>query len=455
MSIAPPHIERQAVPDDIAEVERLTWCRLRWPIGDGSATRVRSESFESDSIAIPLVNVAAWIVENWWSILYELARVSDAGTQEDSGGLDSHAPGWRSRHSLRVADSSLLLPDLRIFSSGRNVTWQLRADHGQLFRAVPDVRFVDDTLTVGSREESVASLGELVSWTLSRLTNCDGADVSNIREAWDFISRTPSRSSQAEFCRAAGRLGLDPHDVESWPQGICEWLEEAPAGTLDTAFSADILSFSNDVTDLPGIDRALRALVRDSGLRERPTERTRGSDASIVRPDSTTAFALGYERAERLRWDAHVDSTERLPELERVLHAAYGQRLVHHQRLVVPAPVSAAAGWSSDGVDVITRPDPTGQRSRSRRFALARGLHHALWLCDEGARLATDAADDDQRASRAFAAELLAPRREVFRLVAERRKIMPEIDAVAEVASLYDVDPVLARNQFDNARAGR
>lgn len=452
MSVGRLHLERIAVPAHHDELERATWARVRWPIAAGSATHVRTSVGEADSIAVPTYPIAAWIVENWWSLLYELAPSANSGGEAGELSLGRLPDSWRSRHCLRLADSSLLLPDLRVYSAGPTVTWELRADAARWPGQGPALQFLDELATSSPRDQAASVLGDVVGWTLAQLQNCSRDDAARLRERWSFIATAAARAPDAEFCRAAGRMGLDPHDVESWPSGVCQWLEAAPPGTLDQAFSVDLQAFYSDVDDLPGLDRALRELtVRHRLAGKQPNIAT---DASTQPAPADPEWQIGYDRAMRLRHDAKLAADARVDDLAEPLFSATGVVLLSTDDLQTRAPVSALVGWVDGGVRLVARKSLAGRRT-SERFALARGVHHALWACADGPRLVSDAADKDQRASRAFAAELLAPRAAVMRSVQKLRREMPFEDALVEVAAHFEVEDLLVRWQYRNAVEGR
>lgn len=446
------HLERVAVAGHHDQLESLTWARVRWPIGAGSATHVRTAVGEVDSIAVPTYPLAAWIVQNWWSLLYELAPASNSGNDGADVPLDRVPWAWRSRHCLRIADSSLLLPDLRVCSAGPTVTWKVHADVDRYAIGGQQLQFLDSLVASAERDKAAAALGDFVAWTLAQLGSCELDEASSLREKWDFIAKTPARGPDAEFCRAAGRMGLDPHDVEHWPAGLCEWLEAAPAGTLDQAFLVDLQSVTGDVDDLPGLDRALRELVAryevGAGCGIRTAAGAPGSSTSGL------AWQKGYERAAQLRHNARLTDGAPADDLAAVVFAGAGVTLRSSVELQTRAPVSAIAGWSGGTIRLLARDRLAGRRA-AERFALARGVHHALWACEQGPRLVSDVLDEDQRASRAFAAELLAPRGAVLRAVEQRRREMPVADAMAEVAALYSVEDRVVERQYWNAVQGR
>jgi hypothetical protein len=91
---------------------------------------------------------------------------------------------------------------------------------------------------------------------------------------------------------------------------------------------------------------------------------------------------------------------------------------------------------------------PAPPREDSQRFLIARSLYHALVTTGSSQRLVTDAFSWDQKASRAFAAELLAPRS----ALAER--ISPSGADSAAIESLsreFKASTIVIEHQLENA----
>ena len=81
------------------------------------------------------------------------------------------------------------------------------------------------------------------------------------------------------------------------------------------------------------------------------------------------------------------------------------------------------------------------------RFLDARGLYHGLFTCDSSQRLVTRAYTWDQQASRAFAAELLAPREALTSRAPERA----DRAAVDQFAQEFGASTKVIENQLENA----
>jgi Zn-dependent peptidase ImmA (M78 family) len=111
--------------------------------------------------------------------------------------------------------------------------------------------------------------------------------------------------------------------------------------------------------------------------------------------------------------------------------------------------VSAAVGWRQGGEAIVAGPNPP--REDSRRFVEARGLYHALFACALSPRLVTTAHTWDQQASRAFAAELLAPRRALVGRYEARAETEEFEELVASLAANYRVSTKIIKHQLENA----
>jgi len=94
---------------------------------------------------------------------------------------------------------------------------------------------------------------------------------------------------------------------------------------------------------------------------------------------------------------------------------------------------------------VIAGPRPS--RTDTQRFLDARGLYHGLFTCDSSQRLVTRAYTWDQEASRAFAAELLAPRAALTARTPERA----DHAAVEQLAREFAASTKVVENQLENA----
>jgi Zn-dependent peptidase ImmA (M78 family) len=118
---------------------------------------------------------------------------------------------------------------------------------------------------------------------------------------------------------------------------------------------------------------------------------------------------------------------------------------VQEQNHVPGSGVRAAVGWNADREIVLA--GPRSQRLDSQRFLDARCLYHALFACGRSERLVTDAYTWDQQASRAFAAEFLAPQA----ALTARTGVRTDRLEVEELARDFGVSAMLIEKQLENA----
>ncbi len=165
---------------------------------------------------------------------------------------------------------------------------------------------------------------------------------------------------------------------------------------------------------------------------------------------TSPAGQAGVNAARQLRRRLGIDDAATLPGVADVMEqTGLGRIAFEENNHQPPGSVRAAVGWQSSGKAAILGPEP--HSPESKRFMLARGLFHAAFLCQNGARLLTRAHDWDQQASRGFAAELLAPRAALAAEVPANLDDDERDDRIADLARKYEVHPELVRRQLQNA----
>ena len=388
-------------------VERKTWADVRIQAAGRSVTRLLNRAIEAEreGIEIPAFPIASWLVSNWWSLLHQPSPF-DTIPQAGQAWQPQHQE-WVRGHCLRAAGAGLLLPRAFLYSDGRElcVTWS--ADDPDAYPHMPG-SFVDSGHVVVSRQGTESALCDFVTSVLSRVSTMDDPRASTLRANWDAI--TEADVSEAAFCRAAGRMGLNPYEWESWDDSLVTLLETGIGDDPDIPMVEDFLEAA-EAASAPRVWKWVESTRTTLDLTEAPGR------IQPLTQESASAAASGYDLAGKVRVQLGAGQGEAisdLPEVGRTL----GMRsfdFVEHNHLP-SANVRAAVGWQRGGAAVIAGPKPRDENLR--RFLHARGLYCAAFGCAKGPRLITTAHTWDQQAARAFAAELLAPR---AALVAEYR----------------------------------
>ena len=384
--------------------------------------------------------LAQWIVQNWWFLLNEPYRFPGV---EDSRSLahNSADRSWVQRHSLLAAREGGALPDLTLFRDGDRVVARWFADPGD--EASTPVQFV------GSGEKTIASaaaeqgLAQFVEAVIARLRGYREPEVKNLVEDW-AETREDSRHHR-HVCEWSAQLGLDPNDPADLDEEVLATLQGRIAA-LEQPVREDFLDAQEPrflTSDLRWLDE-IRVVAASAG---------RPSPTSVLTPEpgSGPAHKVGYRNATDLRKDLlgtdHGGPIQHLD--ERLLDLGWARNPWRDAEKSAAGPLSAAVEHSEDGGAVAVLPPGIGLEQK--RFQTAR----AIWLRHFGGnpaarRLATGAHTWDQRGSRAFAAQFLAPARGLRQHVSGR-VCRTEVE---QLAKRYIVSSEVIRRQIENHKLG-
>lgn len=430
-------------PEEGDPLEFSTMARLTCSVGEDVVTRVhdRATRSERDGIHVPLYPLADWLVTHWWSLLYEpwpfLENFSEPGMS-----VKKPIQDWLQRHCLRAAIPGYASPYTCIYSQGNQASVVSRPDLGNQYTATP-VRFLQGSEAAVDRDALRGILSDVVEAVLARVEGVADARVESLRTDWQTICSAPAQ--EAEFCRAAGRLGLDPLDVDAWPPSVASWFEQVPDGALDSAFVIDLLEAPDLALAKPSQHAAFDQIVRRFNLRT--TMNVRGP-----RFDDAPAFVEGYSLASWIRQQLNIADEDRCDDLQTASEVTCGRPFIQESADIPEGRVLAVTGWNAEPHPVVVTRS-TGA-PHARRFLRARALFLALRGAARGPRLVTEARTRDQRASRAFGAELLAPRAGVITRYEAAVRRFGRDEAELDVASHYNVSPMVIRHQLVNARPG-
>jgi hypothetical protein len=156
----------------------------------------------------------------------------------------------------------------------------------------------------------------------------------------------------------------------------------------------------------------------------------------------------GYELAAIVRHRAGLALAAPVDSIEDVARALIGGSFrVQNENHLPGQGVRAVVGWTSKSEVVVAGPRPL--REDNDRFLTARAVFHALFACDHSERLVTRAYTWEQQASRAFAAEFLAPQA----ALTARSTGSTDRARVDELAREFRASAQVIENQLKNASA--
>jgi hypothetical protein len=430
------HIECDPVKQPAATdpLEKATWSSMRIRVGARTVSRVLDKKLndERSRLYLPLFAVADWVVSNWWALLNEPCR------GEFLPPPDSDEPGfsWTKRHCLRAAESDLLLPALYFYSDGRGLRVEWRADSEDAMPHMPAF-FVDSGWAALDNEPTEQSLSQFVSDVMTRVSGINDSRVLELRETWNAIQ--DADAEERDFCVMAGRLGLDPYDRDQVSDSVATVLEQfAEADDPLVQDITTVASPENLAEQWQWVEQAKRAhhLGASSPVSSLPPE------YGFVRADQ-----YGYQVAREFRQRVSLPPGQVLASVEEFGKDVLGFPLqAVNENHLVGRGVKLIAGKASDGTAQLV--GPSSAYPEDDRFRIARGLFQIAVAGARGPRLVTDAFTWNQRASRAFAAELIAPQQ----ALKERAGRWADRETVRRLASEYRASPILIERQLKNAR---
>ena len=430
-------IARASAPHDAVDpLERSTWAEFRLHVANQCVTehRKRDGGTVSKAIHIPVFPIAEWIVQNWWALLYEPCRGETPPKENSEWSLATRQ--WLARHCIRTSESALVLPYFHLFSVGNQVSavWYEDSERGNYSQYLTyGYQLLDRSNTKTALREFVL---EVLGWCVGEE---DDDRVATLRREWDTINSADQ--DEREFCEAAGRMGLDPYSMDTWPECLSNFLVDTIGARIREPLIEDLLE-ATEPEKAPDLGNWVE---RSQGLYNLSSRMPLFKDL----PSSTRGKDHGYMIARKVREIAGISGGAPIHELTDITRKLDRISLSFDHHNSIPSnKVSAIVGWKDEATAGVAGPFPT--RDDSRRFLMARGLYHAMTSCARGARLVTKAYTWDQQAGRAFAAELLAPQD----ALAEKASADMDFDERKELqdalANKYVVSTELVRLQLEN-----
>ncbi len=420
-----------------------TWARFEIDV-DGSGPRLHAPpssviNFKANSVqrgvdgtVFPL---AEWIVENWWFVLHEAARVPQfmGGRILSKQGPSFHS--WTQRHCLLAAQEGGALPDFSIYRDGEQIVmkWVPDPESGLGNRRV---RFFDDGELRVAPDQAEMLLHSFIETVLSRIVSRHDDAAERLRKEWKAVCK--SRSDEPELCGWAASMGIDPYGEDELTDDLVN-LFETRIRPLSPKLRSDFLETTNN-TSLSGDLVWLESSLTEVNCNETPFSRQR----------SGSAHQYGYALARDFRKQFGVSTTSPIENLPKLLHDKCGWPGINTPVKVVEGTknVVALVANDRDGNPVLVGPLVGRQ---ANRFRQARSIF--FFPFDEfktAPRLVTNAYTWEQRASRAFAAELLAPSEALRNEVSGK----VSIDEMRLLSRKFHVRPELIEHQLLNHQIG-
>jgi hypothetical protein len=410
-------------PPGTSELD-VTVGKMHIHVDQKNVTEYTSESMgRDDHLRIPAYPLAEWIAENWWPLLWEPRKSEETGDD----------PDFLTRHSTLFAQGGFPLPGLIFVSLGTNLLISSRAR--QVTSA--DVHFREFAQTIIARKEVEAELRHFVTRVVSRLSE-HNIENTLLQEFWASIDAT--KEDEEQFCRLVGALGVSPYacsdTLSAQIDAIAEALGEQLTLDLCLAATPENLVTASD----------LAKFVQNEAQRSTPVDLTPMTNISPP-PDNAAlpAWRRGVQAAKRVREKLGIQDTD----------PRGGDKFLDLIKLETSHPALLNISTVEPiVVGMMIRQDNSANIGllqpaiHHRRFTGARAAYSA-WSSESASieRLLTQAVTRDQQASRAFAAEMMAPLAYI-RKNARGSKITQE--RIQEVAVDLNIGPDVVGKQAAN-----
>lgn len=420
-----------------------SWAQLSIMVDQEPVTRflsLRSNSVR-DAVYGAAYPLAAWVVDNWWFLLNEGARhLAVVRGARSVMRDDPSLRFWLRRHNLLAAREGYALPDLSIFrdASSSHVCWA--ADPVDDFPRRG--RFISAGAQRIPLEACRDALGEFVRTVLERLDPLDSEDVTRLRAQWLAVQENDADDAEYSMCSGLASLGIHPFSPEAEDEAL-----RAALATL----SRLALPVQQDLLDATSSEHLGEDIKTVSQWLESSRDLEAGSGPWRSVPDvrdarDRQAFEAGYLRARRVRDAVQIGPELPLDDLAEHIRRDFG---AFAQVDVAPG------GGTSRRIDaVVTHQPDAGERwlagpprsELAARFRLGRALHQWLFTAPSQRLLTRSQSGWEQRASRAFAAELLVPAASI------RRELEAQEGdgSIGRIARKYRVDDAVVAWQIEN-----
>lgn len=370
---------RDGWPGEVeGDAEAQTLTRLRVEVRGEVLTRNVSKrgGGESEAISTSLLPLAEFVAQNWWTLLYEPVRpaISDA---------------FRARHRLDSGMRGYAFPALALWSGGDGSVVSDWAAFSSTHTAISFLNGRPEEPLQLDRAEVELSLMELIETVIERA----GRVSHKLIDDWVRVRTSIASTDELNYCIAAGRLGFDPYDPQSFD------LTDVTAGLSDSLFSdaSEIL----EVPDLVAASKWLRQA--DARLKIFPEIDLSQLGEPVGDDLAEHAGVAGQVSAELLR--ARTGLPVENP--RKAVSDLLGGAISEAGQINTAGPIGISAIVQRLGSTA--RIGTVARSAKQRRFRACAATYMA-WTASEGQeRAATDAFTRRQQASRGFAAEMLAP----------------------------------------------
>lgn len=377
-----------------------------------------------DALRRPLYPIAEWLAGNWWNLFFE--SFTQGKTEE------AH---YAHRHNLRYGRDGFALPEVEFRPEGDTVSVRWENSDLEYYRT----KFIEEGHVHIQTESLRRTVSHFLDAVDDRLKARDIEDTPFQLE-WDAIRSADEE--EAEFCRAAARLGLYPYQVsDAQEEAILQVADQIPDGLYPEFFGAAQPEMLTDQAQrLSEILTVLQDLnVRADQLLELKQEFPRYTSGL---PPWEEGYAYAQSTRNLLGLNGtRLNSTPELAETFGLPGNAESRSIQEFNSSNLFEALVAVGGNETPGFAI------DKERDENKKFALCRSLFEYLVSTHRDPLLVTRERTERQQRNRAFAAEFLAPSTLLSENVSGSSVDDEEVSHLAET---FGVSPFVIHYQLKN-----
>jgi hypothetical protein len=382
--------------------------RFQIAVGGKSVTAYQTDQGAKHSyLHVPTYYLAEWLAQNWWAFLYE-PRKNDREEFEQE---------YRTRHWLGTARNGFALPDVTFSPAGGKIEIVARSTYLR-FAQLNFFEAISSTVTTDCVRTEFA---KFIDQVLLHLTQ-QGVTNTSAHRLWERITKT---TAEEEFyCRMIGSLGLSPYISHPEIDAAFDKL----AGKISESMFADLCEAAN----MKNIDRATNVTADISTALSRTKPINAYDLLRVAKPgdDSPRAYEWGYRATDVARSAFGISHDDPVGSAKFFDRLNFEGNVDDDNSEGTTNPLISGAVERKDSE---MRMALMGTNQAHKKFAAARAAFLTWSKSGNSSRLVTAARTRDQQASRAFAAELLAPAKFLRKKLGERGEVSPfALDDLAE-----------------------
>jgi hypothetical protein len=396
--------------------------RFEMKAGETALTAYLTDSgLKNTYLTVPTYHLVEWLAQNWWAFLYEPKKLDRGEAETD----------YRARHWLGTARNGFALPDALFVPSGETIEISLR----QSYLRFAQLSFTELGAFIVKTADVRSGLETFIEAVLEKMTE-RGVKTSEAHSAWDLVRGTSKE--EEPYCRLLGSMGLSPYvehvEIDKLLETISHHITES--ALRDLCEAATLGSFSNAAEFT---QRLSDALVKSPRI-------DLGALLKIAKPlDSVPkAHDWGYAAAGQARKALGIpdDNPQGRSEFFKKLGIDPKSTTDIGNPVSTVFPIQGAVSRSSKDIKLAL------SSGTDKEFSAARGSFLAWSSGNDDTRLVTTARTRQQRASRAFAAEMLAPADYLKKRLGRDRDISPF--TLDKVSAEIGVASTIVRFQAQN-----